>query len=313
MKKHGRITLKSGIILLLLILAVSALGVVAVWILTPVPIPKEPDKRPEYEELIQSTAPEFVTLSALFPYVKTDPGFQPGNLARQIRGERPTCAIIGSASNLRGALYGKTIDTYDYVFRLNEDPVVGHRNDVGSKTSFRVASSEFALKNDVIANKKLNNKNAMFILFDATKYRSKRLYDIYGKTLIDKPVMFVPMAFSHGLKEKWLHNSAKPSTELKTLITALNLCDQVTVYGFGPNEKRVWDHYYNRETVDACTSGTFNFLLEADVLNVLEYYDFITVERGVIPINILQQMHNDARYLKHHKITDPRTHENPGT
>jgi hypothetical protein len=53
----------------------------------------------------------------------------------------PKIAIIGSSGKLKGSNLGNKIDQYDEVIRFNRAPTEGYENDVGSKTTLRVANS----------------------------------------------------------------------------------------------------------------------------------------------------------------------------
>ncbi len=75
---------------------------------------------------------------------------------RQIKGVTPSLfleeklAIVGSSSLLLDKNYGKTIDEFDEVVRFNRAPTAGWEENVGSKTTLRVAN------NHVFANVKHN-------------------------------------------------------------------------------------------------------------------------------------------------------------
>ena len=50
-------------------------------------------------------------------------------------------AVIGSSANLLGSNKGEIIDSYDEVIRFNRAPTLKFENDVGSRTTLRVANS----------------------------------------------------------------------------------------------------------------------------------------------------------------------------
>ncbi|NXA38997.1 SIA4C sialyltransferase, partial [Eudromia elegans] len=54
------------------------------------------------------------------------------------------CAVVGNGHRLRNSSMGETIDTYDVVIRLNNAPVHGYEQDVGSKTTMRLFYPESA-------------------------------------------------------------------------------------------------------------------------------------------------------------------------
>lgn len=53
-----------------------------------------------------------------------------------------TCAMVHSSGFMSNSKLGSQIDIYDAVFRLDADPTVDYVEDVGQKTTFRVASSD---------------------------------------------------------------------------------------------------------------------------------------------------------------------------
>ncbi|KAM9519627.1 CMP-N-acetylneuraminate-beta-galactosamide-alpha-2,3-sialyltransferase 4 isoform 1-T1 [Guaruba guarouba] len=54
------------------------------------------------------------------------------------------CAVVGNGHRLRNSSMGETINTYDVVIRLNNAPVHGYEQDVGSKTTMRLFYPESA-------------------------------------------------------------------------------------------------------------------------------------------------------------------------
>ncbi|XP_009982997.1 PREDICTED: CMP-N-acetylneuraminate-beta-galactosamide-alpha-2,3-sialyltransferase 4, partial [Tauraco erythrolophus] len=54
------------------------------------------------------------------------------------------CAVVGNGHRLRNSSMGETINAYDVVIRLNNAPVHGYEQDVGSKTTMRLFYPESA-------------------------------------------------------------------------------------------------------------------------------------------------------------------------
>ncbi|XP_048824554.1 CMP-N-acetylneuraminate-beta-galactosamide-alpha-2,3-sialyltransferase 4 isoform X2 [Lagopus muta] len=54
------------------------------------------------------------------------------------------CVVVGNGHRLRNSSIGDTINTYDVVIRLNNAPVHGYEQDVGSKTTMRLFYPESA-------------------------------------------------------------------------------------------------------------------------------------------------------------------------
>jgi len=85
------------------------------WAIQATPVAANP---PVY---IPKCAPESVKLSGAF----AQPCYQ-------------SCALVGSSGVLRNSSWGATIDEHEAVFRLNNAPVEGYKQDVGSRTTVRI-------------------------------------------------------------------------------------------------------------------------------------------------------------------------------
>ncbi|XP_040472167.1 CMP-N-acetylneuraminate-beta-galactosamide-alpha-2,3-sialyltransferase 4 isoform X6 [Falco naumanni] len=70
------------------------------------------------------------------------------------------CAVVGNGHRLRNSSMGETINTYDVVIRLNNAPVHGYEQDVGSKTTMRLFYPESAHFNP----KTENNPDTLLVL-----------------------------------------------------------------------------------------------------------------------------------------------------
>jgi hypothetical protein len=53
------------------------------------------------------------------------------------------CAVVGHGGVLLNSSFGKQIDSYDAVFRMNENPFESHVEDVGSRADYWILSGQF--------------------------------------------------------------------------------------------------------------------------------------------------------------------------
>ncbi|XP_072308429.1 CMP-N-acetylneuraminate-beta-galactosamide-alpha-2,3-sialyltransferase 1-like [Eucyclogobius newberryi] len=159
-----------------------------------------------------------------------------------------TCAVVGNSGNLIRSHYGKLIDQYDSVFRINEAKTEGFEEDVGSRTTHRVMYPESASHLD---------KNTHMVLFPFKGWDLEWLVNTFttssnapgkGKPIANKNmVMVVHPAFMEYVYKTWLQSKGSyPSTGFMTVILALHLCDEVNVFGFGADSNGNWTHYWTK-------------------------------------------------------------------
>jgi beta-galactoside alpha-2,3-sialyltransferase (sialyltransferase 4A) len=195
------------------------------------------------------------------------------------------CAVVGNSGNLKDSNYGFSIDSHDYVFRMNNAPLEGYEKDVGSKTSFNVAHSNTELFHDYgpatehlvviadlatqYANESGHNDYTKKVA-TALKLFTDQVYPgAFRKTIMPRTpflegthfpenisqlegnVRIINPQFLYYVYSSWfdpqaLETNAYPSIGFKTLILAFHMCDDIDIYGFGANKKTGrWDHYYN--------------------------------------------------------------------
>uniref|UniRef100_A0A4W3JEG0 Alpha-2,8-sialyltransferase 8F-like n=1 Tax=Callorhinchus milii TaxID=7868 RepID=A0A4W3JEG0_CALMI len=175
------------------------------------------------------------------------------------------CAMVGNGGILTNSSCGEEIDQADFVFRCNLAAIVGREDDVGSKTDLVTANpSIFTRKYQ-----SLNFRRKPF--WESTK--------VYGKALILLPAFSYPLYtgivfkvsytledFGSKLQPIYLNPSymvnitqfwksvgvseTRLSSGLIVLSAALELCDEVWLYGFWPFSKnmegmKLFNHYYD--------------------------------------------------------------------
>ncbi|KAK2830085.1 hypothetical protein Q5P01_018016 [Channa striata] len=161
-----------------------------------------------------------------------------------------TCAVVGNSGNLKGSNYGKLIDSNEFIIRMNQAPTAGFENDVGSRTTHHIMYPESAIDLD-------NNTRLVLIPFKIldlqwiisalTKATIKYTYvPVMSriKANKDKVVIYSPTFFKY-VYESWLDGHGRyPSTGFLSLMLAIHICDEVSVFGFGSDKYGNWHHYW---------------------------------------------------------------------
>ncbi|XP_044540802.1 type 2 lactosamine alpha-2,3-sialyltransferase-like, partial [Gracilinanus agilis] len=57
------------------------------------------------------------------------------------------CIVVGNGAVLKNKTLGEKIDSYDVIIRINDGPVRGYEEDVGTKTTFRIFYPESVFTN----------------------------------------------------------------------------------------------------------------------------------------------------------------------
>ncbi|XP_058520102.1 CMP-N-acetylneuraminate-beta-galactosamide-alpha-2,3-sialyltransferase 4 isoform X2 [Ochotona princeps] len=196
------------------------------------------------------------------------------------------CVVVGNGSRLRNSSLGDTIDKYDVVIRLNNAPVAGYEDDVGSKTTMRLFYPESAHFDPKVQ----NNPDTLLVLvaFKAMDFHwietilsdKKRVRKGFWKQppliwdVNPKQVRILNPFFMEITADKLLSLSVqqprrikqKPTTGLLAITMALHLCDLVHIAGFGYPEaynKKQTIHYYEQITLKSMAGSGHNVSREA--------------------------------------------------
>ncbi|XP_048470377.1 alpha-2,8-sialyltransferase 8F-like [Rhincodon typus] len=178
------------------------------------------------------------------------------------------CAVVGNGGNLVNSSCGAEIDRVDFVFRCNLPPVGGKfTQDVGLKTNLVTANPSIIAKSYA----ELHNRrkpfytdtivyNKALLLLPAFSYPPntalsfRALYTLEDFQAKQKVVFFNPIYIQH-LTKFWLSKGIQVkrlSTGLMIVSLALELCEEVCVYGFWPFAKSIegkvmLHHYYDNQ------------------------------------------------------------------
>ncbi|KAJ7338153.1 hypothetical protein JRQ81_010777 [Phrynocephalus forsythii] len=198
------------------------------------------------------------------------------------------CAVVGNSGNLKQSQYGQDIDNHNFVFRMNKAPTVGFEEDVGSKTThhFVYPESYRDLGENVtmilIPFKTLDLRWVISALTTGTINHTYIPVPRKIKANKDKILIYHP-AFIKYVYDSWLqHHGRYPSTGFLSVIFALHVCDEVSVYGFGADSKGNWHHYWeNNPTAGAFRqTGVHDGDFESNVTWTLASIDKIRFFKG---------------------------------
>ncbi|CAJ1067632.1 lactosylceramide alpha-2%2C3-sialyltransferase-like isoform X1 [Xyrichtys novacula] len=181
------------------------------------------------------------------------------------------CVVVGSGGILHGSHLGSHIDQYDIIIRLNNAPVPGFERDAGTQTTIRLLYPEGA---PTSADEYKNTTMVALVVFKSldlawlTSVITKQPLSFWSKMWFWKEVVDdVPLKaenfrilhpeIMHKTEEvlqKYAlkHGNTVPTIGASAVVLALQLCDQVSLAGFGYDmqhpEARL--HYYEAVRMD---------------------------------------------------------------
>lgn len=195
-----------------------------------------------------------------------------------------TCAVVGNSGNLRGSHYGRLIDHHASVFRINFGKTKGFEEDVGDRTTHRAMYPESAMSLDNSTHLVLfpfKIKDLEWLIGALTTGSNVQSYAAVKRKISANKnlVMVVNPAFLKYVHQSWLQSKGRyPSTGFMTVILALHICDEVSVFGFGADGDGNWSHYWevlrnkNLRTGPHPGSVEFDMILELDKQGILTFY-----------------------------------------
>nr|XP_057902644.1 CMP-N-acetylneuraminate-beta-galactosamide-alpha-2,3-sialyltransferase 1-like isoform X2 [Doryrhamphus excisus]XP_057902646.1 CMP-N-acetylneuraminate-beta-galactosamide-alpha-2,3-sialyltransferase 1-like isoform X2 [Doryrhamphus excisus] len=162
------------------------------------------------------------------------------------------CAVVGNSGNLKGSGYGKLINDHDIVIRMNHGRTKGYEEDVGTKTTHHVMYPESAVYLDnsthlVLFSFKINDLLWLLRTFTPRENGQENPEKRGNKNL----VMMLNPAFMKYVHEVWLKGAGRyPSTGFMVFVLSLQMCDEVSVFGFGANQDGNWHHYFEKMKIN---------------------------------------------------------------
>ncbi|XP_036003684.1 alpha-2,8-sialyltransferase 8F-like isoform X2 [Fundulus heteroclitus] len=210
---------------------------------------------------------------------------------------RQTCAVVGNGGILANSTCGKMIDSAEFVFRCNLPPVSdGYEKHVGSKTSLVTVNPSilFEKYGSLMERRrpfmeKLRSYGDSLLLLPAFSYGTSTpvsLRTLYTVEDFESPIrpVFLNPQYLENLAVFWRSRGVKAvrlSTGIMMVSLALELCDNVQVYGFWPFSSHphsfndLTNHYYDnkpaKKNVHAMPTE-FNKLLELHNQGVLQLH-----------------------------------------
>ncbi|KAG5265009.1 hypothetical protein AALO_G00260440 [Alosa alosa] len=161
-----------------------------------------------------------------------------------------TCSVVGNSGNLKDSHYGPLIDASDFVIRMNQAPTEGFEEDVGRRTTHHLMYPESAVDLDnrtcliLIPFKTLDLEWLISALTTGTITYTYLPVIANIKASKEKVMVYSPSFFKY-VYDTWLDGHGRyPSTGFLTLMFAIHVCDEVSVYGFGADQNGNWHHYW---------------------------------------------------------------------
>ncbi|XP_077438668.1 ST3 beta-galactoside alpha-2,3-sialyltransferase 7 isoform X2 [Vanacampus margaritifer] len=176
------------------------------------------------------------------------------------------CVVVGSGGILHGSHLGSHIDQYDVIIRMNNAPVLGYERDTGSRTTIRLMYPEGAPSSANEYNKTSIVALVVFKSLDLdwlTSVITKLPLGFWSKLWFWKEVVDdIPLRAENfrilhpeiirktgEVLQKYSQkqgNSMVPTLGAAAVVMALQLCDHVSLAGFGYNMQHPHAplHYY---------------------------------------------------------------------
>ncbi|XP_017518290.2 alpha-N-acetylgalactosaminide alpha-2,6-sialyltransferase 1 isoform X2 [Manis javanica] len=192
-----------------------------------------------------------------------------------------SCAVVGNGGILNNSRMGREIDGHDYVFRLSGAVIKGYEQDVGTRTSF-YGFTAFSLTQSLIILGSRGfqhvplGKDVHYLHFlEGTRdyewlealllnqtlvknnlWSRRRPLEAFREALhLDRYMLLHPDLLRY-MKNRFLRSKTlktahwriyRPTTGALMLLTALQLCDQVSAYGFiTEGHEHFSNHYYDK-------------------------------------------------------------------
>ncbi|XP_028723373.1 type 2 lactosamine alpha-2,3-sialyltransferase isoform X2 [Peromyscus leucopus] len=190
------------------------------------------------------------------------------------------CVVVGNGGVLKNKTLGEKIDSYDVIIRMNNGPVLGHEEDVGRRTTFRLFYPESVFSDpthndpnttavlivfkphdlrwllEVMIGRNVNTngfwkKPALNLIY---KSHQIRILDPYIIREAAYQLLHFPTVFPKGQKPK------HPTTGIIAITLAFHICSEIHLAGFkysfyNPNSPL---HYYGNATMSLMSKNAYH-------------------------------------------------------
>ncbi|XP_030625164.1 alpha-N-acetylgalactosaminide alpha-2,6-sialyltransferase 6 [Chanos chanos] len=188
------------------------------------------------------------------------------------------CALVTSSSHVLGSGAGEEIDQTECVIRMNDAPTSGFESDVGNRTSLRVVAHSSVFWVVRKPAEFFNRSSGLTIIFwgppnkigrDA-KGTLYRLIQRVSRTYSNISIFTITPSKMHKFDSLFQRETGRDrqksqswlSTGWFTVVIAIEICDNIKVYGMvppnycgkRPQPKRMPYHYYKPRGSDECVT-----------------------------------------------------------
>ncbi|XP_067909392.1 alpha-2,8-sialyltransferase 8F-like [Heterodontus francisci] len=175
------------------------------------------------------------------------------------------CSVVGNAGVLTNSSCGAEINQADFVFRCNLAPIIDYKDDVGTKTDLVTSNPSII----ITRYKNLNFRRRPFVDYISAYKDAFILLSAFTFSFATSPsfkvsytlqdfgtkqqAIFLNPSYMKTVSQFWKAKGVKErrlSTGFIILSAALEMCEEVSVYGFWPFSKGVHgnqlsNHYYD--------------------------------------------------------------------
>ncbi|XP_027892577.1 CMP-N-acetylneuraminate-beta-galactosamide-alpha-2,3-sialyltransferase 1-like [Xiphophorus couchianus] len=197
-----------------------------------------------------------------------------------------TCAVVGNSLNLKGSNYGPLIDSKDIIMRMNFAPTKGYEEDVGTKTTHHVMYPESAVDLDnsthlVLLPFKILDLEWLIRAF-TTGFHGRSYAPIKSRIQANKNlVIVISPAFMKDVHQILLKEKGSyPSTGFLTVVLALHICDEISVFGYGADRNGQWSHYFETLKDKSFKTGKHPGQQEYKILQKLNFEELVKLYPG---------------------------------
>ena len=163
-----------------------------------------------------------------------------------------SCAIVGNSGHLHFSEYAKAIDSHDQVIRVNQAPTFRYHRRVGRRVTHRILNRLWTRTYRNANGKKHGTvlpaeKDLTFIVTRASSQEFELLQEYFAQRRPDIKLLYLSSRATSmaqpllkGYREKLCHAGYGPykgfhvpSSGYTIIFVLMNLCERLSVYGFG--------------------------------------------------------------------------------